>query len=229
VKAFSKKPKAAETVHPPFPHHAAVPPPMQGDESPVDRSAPEAAKRPLDTVVKLALGVLFGSFALIWGGMFLSRPDRSIPPYSIGSQQDTAVAVHVPAWTSDPEIETLVKRFQKVGRESRNFGSMKVQPTTPSDPRGRYQRITIYIFTHEDWTEPDILRRYVTGEDQSVVEGFDKALRGFYRLEGTEEEGRIGPLVRGKDTVATAAYSRELFKGPIGATKPASNERVPAP
>jgi hypothetical protein len=201
---------------------------MHSDESPAGGSA-HKAKRPLDTVVKLALGVLFGSFALIWGGMFLSRPDRSIPPYSIGSQQDTAVAVHVPAWTSDPEIETLIRRFQKVAREGRNFGSMKIQPTTPGDPRGRYQRITIYIFTHEAWTEPDILRRYVTGEDQSVMEGFDKALRGLYRLEGTEEEGRIGPLVRGKDTAATAAYSRELFKGPVGATKPASSERGPGP
>ena len=56
-------------------------------------------KKSLDTVVKLALMVFFGSFALIWGGMYLSRPDRSIPPYSIGSQEDTAVSVHVPAWT----------------------------------------------------------------------------------------------------------------------------------
>ncbi|HEX2055126.1 MAG TPA: hypothetical protein VHF07_01455 [Nitrospiraceae bacterium] len=206
---------------------------MHSDQSPADRSARKGAKRPLDTVVKLALGVLFGSFALIWGGMFLSRPDRSIPPYSIGSQQDTAVAVHVPAWTSDPEIETLIRRFQKVAREGRNFGSMKIQPTTPGDPGGRYRRITIYIFTHEAWTEADILRRYVAGEDQSVVEGFEKALRGFYRLDGTEEEGRIGPLVRGKDSAATAAYSRELFKGSIGAagaaTKPVSNGQAPVP
>ena len=203
---------------------------MQSDQSPTSRSSQNGAKRPLDTVVKLALGVLFGSFALIWGGMFLSRPDRSIPPYSIGSQQDAAVAIHVPAWTSDPEIETLIKRFQKVGRESRNFGGMKIQPTTPGDPGGRYRRITIYIFTHEDWTEPDILRRYVRGEDQSVVEGFEKAMRGFYRLDGPDEEGRIGPLVRGKDTAATAAYSRELFKGSIGAsTKPVSNGQAPGP
>jgi hypothetical protein len=200
---------------------------MQSEQSPAEQSA---RKRPLDTVVKLALGVLFGSFALIWGGMFLSRPDRSIPPYSVGSQQDAAVAVHVPAWTSDPEIETLIKRFQKIGHESRNFGSMKIQPTTPGDPAGRYRRITIYIFTHEAWTEPDILRRYVAGEDQSVVEGFEKALRGFYRLDGAEEEGRIGPLVRGKDTAATAAYSRELFKGSVSsATKAVSNGPAPAP
>lgn len=203
---------------------------MQSDQSSTVRPPQNAAKRPLDTVVKLALGVLFGSFALIWGGMFLSRPDRSIPPYSIGSQQGTAVAVHVPAWTSDTEIETLIERFRKIGRESRNFGAMKIQPTTPDDPGGRYQRITIYIFTHEDWTDPDILRRYVMGGDQSVVEGFQKALRGLYRLDGAEEEGRIGPLVRGKNTAATAAYSRELFKGSIdAATKAGPNERAPVP
>lgn len=198
---------------------------MQSDQLSTDRPPQKVEKRPLDTVVKLALGVLFGSFALIWGGMFLSRPDRSIPPYSIGSQQGAVVAVHVPAWTSDTEIETLIGRFRKVGRESRNFGSMKIQPTTPGDAEGRYRRITIYIFTHEDWTEPDVLHRYMEGADHSVVEGFEKALRGFYRLDGSEEEGRIGPLVRGRDTAATAAYSRELFKGSIGAaTTPASNE-----
>ena len=190
---------------------------MHDDQPSPDSRALKNPKRPLDTVVKLALGVLFGAFALIWGGMFLSRPDRSIPPYSIGSQEGTAVAVHVPAWTSDTEIETLIGRFRKVGRESRNFGLMKIQPTTPGDPNGRYRRIVIYIFTHEDWTEPDVLRRYVAGSDQAIVEGFNKSLRGFYRLDGSEEEGRIGPLVRGGDTAATAAYSRELFKGFIAA------------
>lgn len=88
-------------------------------------------KKKLDVLVKLALGVLCTSFALIWSGMFLSRPDRSIPPYSIGSQEGTAVAIHVPGWTSDPEIETLIERFRKVGRETHDFGKMKVRPTTP--------------------------------------------------------------------------------------------------
>ena len=190
---------------------------MHDDQPSPDSRALKNPKRPLDTVVKLALGVLFGSFALIWGGMFLSRPDRSIPPYSIGSQEGTAVAVHVPAWTSDTEIETLIGRFRKLGRESRNFGLIKIQPPTPGEPNGSYRRIVIYIFTHEDWTEPDVLRRYVAGSDQAIVEGFNKSLRGFYRLDGSEEEGRIGPLVRGGDTAATAAYSRELFKGFIAA------------
>ena len=179
-------------------------------------------KRPLDTVVKMALGVLFGSFALIWGGMFLSRPDRSIPPYSIGSQERTLVAVHVPSWTSDTEIQTLIERFRKVGGESRNFGAMKIHPTTPDDPLGRYQHIAIYIFTEEGWTEPEVLHKYVTGEDVKVREGFEGSLRGFYRLDGLEEEGRLGPILKGKDSAATAAYSRQLFKGPVVAAEEAA-------
>ena len=98
---------------------------------PAGATAGVRTKRPLDTVVKMALGVLFGSFALIWGGMFLSRPDRSIPPYSIGSQERTLVAVHVPSWTSDTEIQTLIERFRKVAGESRNFGSHEDSPYHP--------------------------------------------------------------------------------------------------
>jgi hypothetical protein len=175
-------------------------------------SSSSSKKKPLDTVVKLALMVFFGSFALIWGGMYLSRPDRSIPPYSIGSQEGTAVSVHVPAWTNDTEIETLIERFRKVGRETRNFGSMKIRPTTPDDPSGRYRQITIYIFTHDAWAEAPILHKYLSEEDREVRDGFKRALRGFYRLTETEEEGRIGPIVDGADSAATAAYSRQLFK-----------------
>ena len=180
---------------------------------------PSRQKKPLDTVVKLALMVFFGSFGLIWGGMYLSRPDRSIPPYSIGSQEGTAVSVHVPGWTSDTEIETLIERFRKVGRETRNFGLMKIRPTTPDDPAGRYRRITIYIFTHDAWAEAPILHKYLAGEDKDVLNGFRRALRGFYQLTESEEEGRIGPLVDGPDSAATAAYSRRLFKESV-AQKP---------
>ena len=182
------------------------------NDAPTPQAPSPSQKKPLDTVVKLALMVFFGSFALIWGGMYLSRPDRSIPPYSIGSQEGTAVSVHVPAWTNDTEIETLIERFRKVGRETRNFASMKIRPTTPDDPSGRYRQITIYIFTHDAWAEAPILHKYLSGEDREVRDGFKRALRGFYRLTETEEEGRIGPIVDGPDSAATAAYSRQLFK-----------------
>jgi hypothetical protein len=193
------------------------------------QSTVSTKKKQLDTVVKLALGVLLGSFGLIWAGMYLSRPDRSIPPYSIGSQEGSAVAIHVPPWTSDTEIETLIERFRKVGRETRNFGTMKIRPTTPDDPQGRYRRMTIYIFTHDAWAEAPMLHQYLTGENRDVRDGFRKALRGFYELTESEEEGRIGPLVEGPDTAATAAYSRQLFKEPIGESVRGSGERASAP
>ncbi len=187
------------------------------DEQDFSSTAPSGskAKKPLDTVVKLAIGVLVGSFALIWGGMYLSRPDRSIPPYSIGSQEETSVAIHVPPWTSDGEIETLIERFRKVGHETRNFGPMKVRPTTPDDPTERYRLLTIYIFSLDAWAEPAMLHQYLAGEDRDVRDGFRKALRGLYRLTESEEEGRIGPLLDGPETAATQVYARQLFKGPL--------------
>ncbi len=189
---------------------------MHEQESTPTPLSGQKPKKPLDTVVKLALGVFIGSFALIWGGMYLSRPDRSIPPYSIGSQEETAVAIHVPSWTSDQEIETLIERFRSVGRETRNFGPMKVRPTTPDDPTERYRRLTIYIFSLDAWAEPVMLHKYLAGEDRDVRNGFQKSLRGLYRLTESEEEGRIGPLLDGPETAATQVYARQLFKGPIG-------------
>ncbi len=187
------------------------------DEQDFSSTAPSGsqAKKPLDTVVKLAISVLVGSFALIWGGMYLSRPDRSIPPYSIGSQEETSVAIHVPPWTSDGEIETLIERFRKVGHETRNFGPMKVRPTTPDDPTERYRLLTIYIFSLDAWAEPAILHQYLAAEDRDVRDGVRKALRGLYRLTESEEEGRIGPLLDGPETAATQIYARQLFKGPL--------------
>jgi len=195
-------------------------------------------RKPLDTVVKLAIGVFFGAFALIFGGMFLTRPDRSIPPYSIGSQEGSVVSVHVPVYTSDGGLEALVHRFQRSARQH-DFGRMKIQPTTPDDPAGRYQRITIYVFTHDAWAEPDMLRRYVTAagsssrEDRDLREAFEKAVRAFYRLDRLEEEGRIGPIygvLGSAGTPATAAYSRLLFKGPVGgaASDPGSSPLEPS-
>ena len=201
---------------------------LEQDSSPTPLSGP-MPKKPLDTVVKLAIGVLIGSFALIWGGMYLSRPDRSIPPFSLGSQEETAVAIHVPSWTSDQEIETLIERFRKVGRESRNFGSLKIRPTTPDDPTNRYHRLTIYIFSLDDWAEPVILHKFLTGENRDVREGFRKALRGLYQLTESEEEGRIGPLLDSPETAATQVYARQLFKGPLNVPLVQAVEPVPAP
>ena len=180
-------------------------------------------KKPLDIVVKLGLGVLIGSFALIWGGMFLTRPDRSIPPFSIGSQAGHVVAANVPPWTTDQQIETLLARFRKVGRQTHDFAAMKIQPTTPGDPGGRYRRIVVYIFTSDGWTEPEILRKYLAG-DPGVRVNVEKAVRGYYRLEDQEEEGRVGPI-SGPD--AAVGATRILFKGRVTDPLPAGAEPEP--
>jgi hypothetical protein len=198
-------------------------------DDPKPQSQDARPKKPLDIVVKLALMIFFGSFGLIWGGMYLSRPDRSIPPYSVGAQEGSAVSVHVPPWTSDSEIETLIERFRKVGHESRNFGLMKIRPTTPEDAHSPYRRMTIYIFTHDAWAEADILHKYLAGDDREVREGFRRALRGMYRLTDADAEGRIGPLLDGGESAATAAYSRQLFKEAVAFRLRDQNGTAPRP
>ncbi len=137
---------------------------MQEQDSsptPLPKSKP---KKRLDMVVKLALGVVVMSFTLIWGGMYLSRPDRTIPPYSVGSQVGHIVAMHVPHDTTDQGIETLVKRFRKVGRQTHHFAKMKIQPTTPGDPGGWYRKVVVYVFDDDGWAEPEMLNKYLAGD-----------------------------------------------------------------
>ncbi|THJ21184.1 MAG: hypothetical protein CAF45_013030 [Nitrospira sp. CG24E] len=180
----------------------------------------------MDMVVKLGLGVLVGCFALIWGGMFLTRPDRSIPPYSVGAQEETVVAIHVPDDTSDEDIEKLIERFRIVGHEGRKFEPMKINPTTPDHPGDHYRRMTIYIFSDNTWTEPVTLHKYLTGEDRG---GFQRSLRGLYQLTESEEEGRIGPLPDGSETTAMQADVRQLFKGPLSQPSAPPVGSIPAP
>jgi hypothetical protein len=168
-------------------------------------------KKPLDIVVKLAIGVLIGSFTLIWGGMYLSRPDRSIPPYTVGSQLRHLVAAHVPRGTTDEEVERLLKRFRKVSHQTHDFGSMKIYPTTPGDPGGRYARILIYVFDDAGWTDPEKLEKYVAG-DAAVVREYERSVRGYYRLQDREELAGIGSLSKdGK----MPDDGRILFKGRV--------------
>jgi hypothetical protein len=122
---------------------------------------------------------------------------------------------------------------------------MKIQPTTKDDPDGRYQRITIYVFANDHWTEPGMLHRYLeagTSHDpaeQAFRVEFEKTVRGYYRLDGSAEEGRIGRIyevLRGINTAGTSAYARLLFRGPVTAAlgspgapadKPASSPLSP--
>jgi hypothetical protein len=174
-------------------------------------SSGSKTKKPLDIVVKLALGVFVGSFALIWGGMYLSRPDRSIPPYTVGSQSGHLVATHVPRGTTDQQIEMLLKRFRRVGHQTRDFGSMKIYPTTPGDPGGRYHNILIYVFDDHGWTETAVLAKYAAG-DAAVTRDYERSVRGYYRLQDREEEAGLGPVSKNGEI---SNNTRILFKGRV--------------
>ncbi|GJL52224.1 MAG: hypothetical protein NPIRA01_34510 [Nitrospirales bacterium] len=157
-----------------------------------------APKKPLDTLVKLGLGVFIGGFLMIGIGMFISRPDRTIPPYSVGAQEGSIVSIHTPPWTSDPEIRTLLERFRSVGQATRNFSSLKIRPTTPDDPQGRYQMITIYVFSDHEWAEPEKLHRYLTESDDSeervFKETFESMVRGGMVFDLKQVTGWLGPV-----------------------------------
>jgi hypothetical protein len=189
------------------------------DSSPTLRPGSKP-KKPLDTVVKLALGVVVMSFTLIWGGMYLTRPDRTIPPYSVGSQVGHIVAAHVPHDTTDLGVETLVKRFRKVGRQTHHFAKMKIQPTTPGDPNGWYRKVVVYVFDDDGWAEPEMLTKYLAG-DAEVVGQYEKVMRGYYRLHDQEEEGGLGPIPK---TEPASDATRILFKGRVTDPVPAELE-----
>ena len=180
-------------------------------------------KKPLDIVVKFALSVFVGSFALIWGGMYLSRPDRSIPPYTVGAQSGLLVVTDVPRGTSDEELASLVKRFRKVGHHTHDFARMKIYPTTPGDPGGPYKQIMIYVFDDHGWTDPDVLAKYLAG-DGAIVKDYERAMRGYYRLLDQEEDGGLGPMPKDGPL---SAETRVLFKGRV--TDPLPVEAEPEP
>ena len=176
----------------------------------------KAKKKGLDPIVKMGLGILLGGFCLIAFGMYLSRPDRSIPPYSVGAQEGTLVALHLPSWTSDPEIESLLTRFGEVGQTALDFSQMKIRPTTPQDPLGRYQTIQIIIFSDPTWTEPDTFQRYVGSEaveartpsDQDFRQEFEAHVRAGYRADENGQAAWIGPWNRSqsKDRTLTMQW-----------------------
>ena len=190
--------------------------------SPMPPAGPKT-KKPLDIVVKSALAVFAGSFALIWGGMYLSRPDRSIPPYTVGAQSGHIVTTDVPRGTTDEDIELLVKRFRKVGHQTHDFARMKIYPTTPNDPGGLYRQIMIYVFDDHGWTEPDVLAKYMAG-DAAVINNYERSMRGYYQLQDQEEEGGVGPIPKNGQI---SGDTRILFKGRV--TDPLPVEAEPGP
>lgn len=187
--------------------------------TPIPPTGPKTEK-PLDVVVKFALSVFVGSFALIWGGMYLSRPDRSIPPYTVGAQSSYLVATDVPSGTQDDQVEKLVKRFRKIGHQTRDFGPMKIYPTTPGDPKSRYRHIVIYVFDDHRRTDPEVLAKYLAG-DATVVHDYERSMRGYYRLQDQDEEGGIGPILKNGQVTSD---TRILFKGLVTAPLPVEAE-----
>ncbi|MEQ1679824.1 MAG: hypothetical protein ABL950_04355 [Nitrospira sp.] len=183
-------------------------------------SSGPTTKKPMDIVVKIALSVFVGSFALIWGGMYLSRPDRSIPPYTVGAQSSQIVTTDVPRGTTDEEIESLVKRFRKVGHQTHDFAPMKIHPTTPGDPSGWYRQITIYVFDDHGWTDPEVLAKYLAG-DATVINDYERHMRGYYRLQDQEEEGGVGPIPMNGHI---SNNTRILFKGRVTDSLPVEEE-----
>ena len=181
----------------------------------------KSKKKGLDPIVRMGIGILLSGFCLIAFGMYLSRPDRSIPPYSVGAQSGTLVALHLPSWTSDPEIETLLQRFRQVGGKSRDFAQMKIRPTTPKKPGGRYQTIQIIIFSDPSWTEPDTFQRYVESNreespnqsNQAFRQEFEASVRAGYRADDSGQAGWIGPWNRSdsKDRTLTMQW---IFEEP---------------
>jgi hypothetical protein len=97
---------------------------------------------------------------------------------------------------------------------------MKVQPTTPGDPGGWYRKMVVYVFDDYGWAEPEMLNKYLAG-DAEVVRKYEKAMRGYYRLQDQEEEGGLGPMP--KTDVASDATSI-LFKGLVTDPIPAELE-----
>lgn len=108
------------------------------------------------------------------------------------------MAVHVPAWTSDPEIKTLIRRFREVVLATNDLRKLKIRPTNPEDPNNLYKEVTIYIFSDPSWTHPDILHRYLANlegkEEENFRLEFDQAARGgFIHIQGTTK-GWLGPI-----------------------------------
>ena len=156
----------------------------------------EPPQKPLDPLVKTALTLCIGLIVITVVGMILTAPDRSIPPYSVMAQNGENVTVNVPPRTPDSEIEALLVRFQAAGQGNRDgFAHLKIKPTTPDDPAGRYQRVTIYVFDNPGLADDLSLRDYLAGTDPLARASFERGVRGTYRLTAETEYGAVGTKV----------------------------------
>jgi hypothetical protein len=185
-----------------------------------ERSQIPPANKPLDPLVKTALVLCIGLIVITVVGMILTAPDRSIPPYSVVAQQGKVVTVNVPPRTTEAEIEALLVRFRVVGHEDRNgFAKLKIKPTTPEDPSGLYQRLTIYIFNDIGLAEEPVLREYLAGRDPAAKHSFVRGVRGVYRLTPDAEFGALGFVPESPAAIVDPTQTkapRVFFQGKIG-------------
>ena len=180
--------------------------------------ATNPVRKPLDPLVKTALMICTGLIVITVAGMILTAPDRSIPPYSVMAQQDDSVTVNVPIRTTAPELEALLVRFQAAGHGDRDgFARLKIEPTTPEGPAGRYRRLTIYIFDNPGLADESSLKEYLAGSDRLARISFERGVRGIYRLTETTEFGALGFVPEGTAASdAPSAGARVLFQGKAG-------------
>lgn len=183
----------------------------------MEAEPPSPARKPLDPLVKTALTISFSLIALTVVGMILTAPDRSIPPYSVMAQAGEAVTVSVPPGTTDAQIEALLARFRAVAHDDRNgFRKLKIKPTTPEDPAGRYQRMTIYVLDNPGLAEEPALKEYLANADPMAKGSFERGVRGVYRLTVDSELGTLGLLPeRPKPVAVPESGSRVLFEGKL--------------
>ena len=78
----------------------------------------------------------------------------------------------------------------------------------------------MYVFDDDGWAEPEMLNKYLAG-DAAVVKKFEKAMRGYYRLQDQEEEGGLGPIPKAEEV---SDATRILFKGRVTDPVPAELE-----
>src|SRR5207249_10373543 len=127
-------------------------------------------------------------------------------------------SVDVPTSTADAQNKELLVRFQAAGdRDRKQYAPLKIRPYTPADPAGLYQRVTIYVFDNPGLSEEASLKEYLSGRDPLARAGFERAVRGLYRLTADKELGAMGLVPEsGAKGERPSVGSRILFQGTAG-------------
>jgi hypothetical protein len=104
-----------------------------------------------------------------------------------------SVTVNVPSGTTNAQIEALLFRFRfAADGDGAGFGRLKIRPTTPRNPAGLYQQVTIYVLDNPGLAEESVLREYLAGDPGSRG-AFQRSVRGIYRLTPQSQRATLGP------------------------------------